>query len=231
MPVKSAPPTSIVECLNDAERRRVLLLQLYGLILMVGSAAALAVGAWYFTPNRISASPSSLANFDLFAGAGFLVGRYCFIGASGLFGRFDFESVLYWIECHGNYQIGNVSSGNFHSSRLHTQKNVVNMETATLRVWVVELRSVVFGKTGRRFLRSMMGRKGEAQELAESLAAFAREQSLVIAPTAQQDQQRLADVAGRNVGVGMARDSGGMAIIPLEMASVPNTGPDTQPNV
>jgi hypothetical protein len=41
----------------------------------------------------------------------------------------------------------------------------------------------------------MVGRKDEAQLLAEELAAFAQEQSAVVAPTARQDAQKVEAMA------------------------------------
>ena len=143
---------------------------------MVASALVVVLGAWFQDAGHALRSPSAALNIWLFAGAGLLVGRHCLGGAHALFGRFDFESVLYWFECRGNYQVAALDYGNVLSDSLKTHKNLVNVETATLRVWIVELHSVVFGKDEPRVVRAMVGRKDEAQLLAESLAAFAQPQ-------------------------------------------------------
>jgi hypothetical protein len=62
-------------------------------------------------------------------------------------------------------------------------------------VWLVELQSVVFGKDGRRYIRAMVGKKDEARALAESLVAFAGSQSVVVAPTAREDAEKVASMA------------------------------------
>ena len=123
------------------------------------------------------------------------VGGHCFRGAHELFGRFDFESVVYWLEFNGSYQAASVDYGNVLSDRLKTRKALPNIETATLQVWIVELQSVVFGKDGRRIVRGMIGRKDEAQRLAQSLAEFARDQSVVVAPSSEGDARKIAAMA------------------------------------
>ncbi len=161
-PQSSKPPSSLSECLEDSARRPVLFLQLYGAALLVIAAFCLAALAWWYTPERIARSPASLLNPLAYVAGGFVIGRYCLTGAHSLFGRFDFDSLVYWVECRGNYQMASANFGNVISDRLHTQKSLINVETATLRVWLVELQSVVFGKDGRRYIRAMIGKKDEA---------------------------------------------------------------------
>lgn len=194
-PVSSKPPGSLAECLEDSARRPVLLLQVYGAALLVATAAGLAVLASWYTPARVARDPAGLLNLLAYVAGGFVIGRYCFTGAHALFGRFDFDSLVYWVECRGNYQVASANFGNVLSDRLHTQKSLINIETATLRVWLVELQSVVFGKDGRRYIRAMIGKKDEAQALAESLVAFAGNQSVVVAPTAREDVEKVASMA------------------------------------
>lgn len=194
-PLSAKPPTSLAECLDDSARRPVLFLQLYGAALLVIAALCLAALAWWYTPERLARSPASLFNLLAYVAGGFVIGRYCFTGAHLLFGRFDFDSLVYWVECRGNYQVASANFGNVLSDRLHTQKSLINVETATLRVWLIELQSVVFGKDGRRYIRAMMGKKDEARALAESLVAFAGNQSVVVAPTAHADAEKVASMA------------------------------------
>jgi hypothetical protein len=150
-----------------------------------------------------------------------VIGRYCFTGAHKLFGRFDFDSLVYWVECRGNYQVASANFGNVISDRLHTQKSLINIETATLRVWLVELQSVVFGKDGRRYIRAMIGKKDEAQALAEHLIAFAGNQSVIVAPTAREDADKVASMAR------LATAAAGVAA--LEAAAGALVGPDGTP--
>ena len=201
-PAQNSTTASLAECLRDPGRKHALYLQLFGAALLISAAVIVGYGAVHHTVDQMIHEPASAFNTLLFAGACAIVGDYCFRGAHLLFGRFDFESVLYWFELRGNYQVASLDYGNVLHDRLKTRKNLINIETATLRVWIVELSSVVFGKDGKRIVRAMTGRKEEAQALAESLARFAQEQSVVVAPTGQQDAAKLAGMA-RLAGIGM----------------------------
>ena len=206
-PAQPGVGAGLAECWRDPARKHALLLQLFGAALLVLSAAIVGYGAVYHTVNLIVHAPASAFNTLIFAGVCAIVGDYCFRGAHVLFGRFDFESVLYWVELRGNYQVASLDYGNVLQDRLKTRKNLINIETATLRVWVVELSCVAFGKDGGRIVRAMTGRKEEAQALAESLARFAQEQSVVIAPTGQQDVAKLAGMARLAGAVGVDRSA------------------------
>jgi hypothetical protein len=194
-PIKAIPPQAFSECLADSARRPVLVLQLYGAALLTLSALGLAIAAWWFTPARLDLYSSDFINLLSYLVIGFVVGRYCFNGAHILFGRFDFESIVYWVESRGNYQVASANYGNVLSDRIHTNKSLINIETATLRVWIVELHTVVFGKDGERFIRSMTGRADDAKALADALIAFASNQSVVVAPSALQDMDKMAGMA------------------------------------
>ena len=194
-PAHQGTGASLAECLTDPGRKHALYLQLFGAALLVAAALIVGYGAVHHTIEQMVRAPAGAFNTLLFAGACAIVGDYCFRGAHLLFGRFDFESVLYWFELRGNYQVASLDYGNLLHDRLKTSKNLINIETATLRVWIVELSSVVFGKDGKRIVRAMTGRKQEAQALAESLARFGQEQSVVIGPTGQQDTAKLAAMA------------------------------------
>lgn len=220
-PVSSKLPGSLAECLDDSPRRPVLFLQLYGACLLVVTAICLTALAWWYTPDRLARNPANLLNLLVYVAGGFVIGRYCFTGAHKLFGRFDFDSLVYWVECRGNYQVASANFGNVISDRLHTQKSLINIETATLRVWLVELQSVVFGKDGRRYIRAMIGKKDEAQALAEHLIAFAGNQSVIVAPTAREDADKVASMAR------LATAAAGVAA--LEAAAGALVGPDGTP--
>lgn len=194
-PVKTKPPQSFAECMADSERRPVLMLQLYGSALLTLSAIGLATVAWWYTPARLDLYSSGFVNDLAYIIVAFVVGRYCFNGAHILFGRFNFESLVYWVESRGTYQVASANYGNVLSDRIHTKKSIINIETATLRVWMVELQTVVFGKDNTRFIRAMAGRADEAQALAEALVAFAGNQSVVVAPTSARDMEKMAGMA------------------------------------
>lgn len=214
MPPAGATPLSLGECLANPEKKWVLFLQLFGALLILASAALIGSGAANMSIEALETDPASAFNTLLFAGALLIVGDYCFRGAHVLFGRFDFESTLYWLELRGNYQVASLDYGNVLQDRIKTRKNLVNIDTATMRMWIVEVSSVAFGKDGARLVRAMTGRKEEAQRLAESLARFAAEQSLVIAPTTAQDAARMQAMA--NLGLNQPVDPRALGALGLD---------------
>jgi membrane protease subunit (stomatin/prohibitin family) len=75
---------------------------------------------------------------------------------------------------------------------MQTQNDVVRVESMTLRVWRARIESVVFGKDSARQVTAMFGTAEEARRLAGDLSEFAAQQSVFIAPRANEDQRRLA---------------------------------------
>lgn len=77
--------------------------------------------------------------------AGLTLGGFCLRVGHPLWGRFDFKSQLIWVTMEGNYQAAKIAFGNQFTDRIKTQKQVINIETMTLRVWVAELQfSTIF---------------------------------------------------------------------------------------
>ena len=119
------------------------------------------------------------------------VAAFCFQAASRLWGRFNFESVLTWVEMMGNYQTSRIGTGNTFSSRVNTENNVVRSEAMTLRVWRTRIESVVFGKDDARQITAMFTTEQEARPLAAELVQFARGQSVLVAPFSGEDERRM----------------------------------------
>lgn len=114
--------------------------------------------------------------------------------ASFLWGRFDFESTLVGVEFAGTYQTSGVGTGSV-LSRMSTQSQVVRVEAMTLRVWRARIESVVFGKENERFITAMFSTDADAKALAQHLAAFGQAQSVMLAPTADEDRRRMGALA------------------------------------
>jgi hypothetical protein len=113
-----------------------------------------------------------------------------------MWGRFDFESVLVWVEMQGNWQSSRIGTGNQLTSRMNTQSDVVRAESMTLRVWRARIESVLFGKDDRRQVIAMFATSADARSLITHLGEFARSQSIFIAPGAPEDERRLAALKG-----------------------------------
>lgn len=177
-----------------------MLIDVLGVALTSAGALALVVFAVQFDPLQDWRPVLGFASLGLSLVA---VGGYAFRSAHTLWGRFDFESTLTWVEMEGSYMRSKVDIGNRLQDRVFTARDVVNVESMTLRVWVMDLRSVVFGHQSQgsvtgRIITGMVSRPEEAQYLKNLVSQFASEQSIVVAPRASEDAHRMAALGSLN---------------------------------
>ena len=171
-----------------------------GVALTLAGTLALVVFAVQFDPLQDWRPVMGLATLGLALVA---VGGYAFRSAHTLWGRFDFESTLTWIEMEGSFIRSKIDLGNRLQDRVFTERDLVNVENMTLRVWVTHLRSVVFGHQSngsatRRVITGMQGHPQEAQYLKNLVTQFASEQSIVVAPGSTEDVRRMATLGALN---------------------------------
>jgi hypothetical protein len=133
-----------------------------------------------------------------FGAALLVLSNYCFSSGHALWGRFDFTSRLTWVEIQGNYQSAKLDYGNMMTDRIKTEKNVINIETMTLRVWVSELETVSFGKNSQRWIIGMRGLPDQSSYLAKHLTQFAGSQSIIVAPESMTDMQKISNLSAIN---------------------------------
>ena len=190
LPVGGARPPSAGAALANARHRTLLLLDGYAALLVVAAIAMTLV----FVRGFDVAAPWQQNRFSLVGNGAILafVATFCFQASSRLWGRFDFESVVTWVELVGSWQTSRIGTGNALTSRLSTQNDVVRTEAMTLRVWRARLESVVFAKDEARQVTAMFSTEQEAKALAAQLSQFARAQSVLVAPFAGEDEQRIA---------------------------------------
>ena len=190
MPLSGTVAPTLGSALGNAAHRWLLLIDIYATLLVV-----VAVGlVLYFVRSFDLAAPLLGANHLSLLGTAtilLLVAVFCFKSAGGLWGRFNFESVLVWVELAGTFQRSRVGTGNQFSSRLNTDSEIVRTEAMTLRVWRARIESVVFGKDGYRQITAMFSTSQEAKDLAGHLMSFARSQSVLIAPGSAEDEARI----------------------------------------
>ncbi len=153
------------------------------LYMLAGTLFAVATANHVLDGAAISA-PIGLASSLL------AVGEFCRKAAHALWGRFDFVSELIWIEINGSYESARLNIGNQVSGNVQTAKNVINVESMTMRVWVSEIDTVIFGKDAWRQLTGMRGLPTRAEELAVLLKQFGESCSMVVAPTSANDLDR-----------------------------------------
>ncbi|WP_085317075.1 zinc-ribbon domain-containing protein [Derxia lacustris] len=121
-----------------------------------------------------------------------LVAAFCTRASAAVWGRFDFESTLTWVEMIGSWTASSIGTGNAWNSRLNTQNQVVRTEAMTLRVWRARIESVTFAKDDARQVVAMFSTQKEARALVDHLAGFGQAQSVFVAPGAAADAERLA---------------------------------------
>lgn len=171
-----------------------------GVVLTLAGTVALVVFAVRFDPMQDWRPVLGFATLGLSLVA---VGGYAFRSAHQLWGRFDFESTLTWIEMEGSFIRSKIDLGNRLQDRVFTERDVINVENMTLRVWVTQLRSVVFGHQShgsatRRIITGMLGQPKEAVYLKDLVTQFAGAQSIVVAPSSNEDARRMATMGAMN---------------------------------
>lgn len=169
-------------------------------------------------------------SYAFFAVSMWILGKFCFDHGNYLWSRFDFVSDLIWVEAKGNYQLSNMNIGRYLDDSIKTQKEVVNIESMTLRIWYAEIYTTAYGKNEQRSILSMIARKDRAIQLQQHLMTFAQEQSIIVAPTASSDLQRISAINQlnhSNQGNNPATDSNKKSILPqFESSSVHYTSTD-----
>jgi hypothetical protein len=190
MPVSGTEAPTLSSALAGKRHRALLLLDLYATALIVVAIAM----SLAFVRHFDAGAPWQENRFSLLGTSAILafVAAFCFHASARLWGRFNFESVLTWVEMLGNYQVSRIGTGNNFSSRVNTENSVVRTEAMTLRVWRARIESVVFGKDDARQVTAMFSTEQEAQALAAELARFARSQSVLVAPFSGEDERRMA---------------------------------------
>jgi len=167
------------------------MLDLYGTLLTVFGVVCALVYVHGFDPSRVLVEGWGDAATVGYAAVCLAIAAFCFQSAGAVWGRFDFESELVWVELQGTWQSSRIGTGNQFSSRLQTENDVVRVEAMTLRIWRARVESVVFGKDGERQVTAMYATSQEAARLADELEAFAARQSVFVAPRAPEDRHRI----------------------------------------
>ncbi len=190
LPLPGTQAPTVGTAFGGRRHRPLLLLDLYATVLTL---AAIGFGL-VFVRGFDALQASQADRYSLLGTSAILafVAAFCFKSAAGLWGRFDFESVLTWVEMVGSYQTSRIGTGNNFSSRMNTENDVVRTEAMTLRVWRARIESVVFGKDATRQVTAMFSTEKQAQALSAHLMEFARGQSVLVAPTSGEDQARIA---------------------------------------
>ncbi|HEX7440734.1 MAG TPA: zinc ribbon domain-containing protein [Caldimonas sp.] len=190
LPIPGTKAPTFGAALAERRHQALLLIDLYATVLALAATAM----TLYFVRHFDVSVPWSENRYSLVGTSAILafVAAFCFQASARLWGRFNFESVLTWVEMVGSVQTSRIGTGNNFSSRMNTENDVVRTEAMTLRVWRARIESVVFGKDDARQVTAMFSTEQEAKALAADLMQFARSQSVLVAPFSGEDQARIA---------------------------------------
>lgn len=205
---------SLKSCFSEPRYRWLGWLNSYGLVMLLVSVIAMAVFAVkFYTAEGVNSSVGPFATLGISL---LFLGNFSFRAGNVLWGRFDFISKLIWLEMRGNYQAAQMDYGNQFTDRVKTQKQVINIESMTLRTWIVEVETVAFGKDSTRSIIGMRGLQDEASALQTHLTNFGQQQSMIVAPTSVVDLQRANSLGLMNQLGG--RSSDGATALPDAIA-------------
>jgi hypothetical protein len=192
MPISGTAAVTLSSALRAPRHSWLVMLDLYGTLLTVFGVVCALVYVHGFDPSRVLADGWGNTATIGYAAVCIAIAAFCFRSAGAIWGRFNFESELVWVELQGTWQSSRIGTGNALSSRLRTDNDVVRVEAMTLRIWRARIESVVFGKDGVRQVTAMYATSQEAARLADDLEAFAARQSVFVAPRAAEDSRRIA---------------------------------------
>lgn len=196
-------PTSTMQFATWAEAfqtrysRFLLLLGAWG----VATAAACGWAAVHFTAQFPSMTRMEISRGVLMVMALGMVAVLSFRIGHLLWSRMQFKSRLFWIESSGTYQSSQISVGNQFRGSAMSSSTLTRVQDATLRVWVTDIVSVVFGKDGKRSIIAMTPADGVAKGIANRLIEFAGQQSAIATPTASGDLARAASIGSLDAAV------------------------------
>lgn len=202
-------PTSTLQFSTWAEAfqtrysRFLLLLGAWG----VATAAACGWAAAHFTALFASMTRMEISRSVLIVMALGMVAVLSFRIGHLLWSRMQFKSRLFWIETSGTYQTSQISVGNQFRGSALSSSTLTRVQDATLRVWVTDIVTVVFGKDGKRSIIAMAPADGVAKGIASRLIEFAAQQSAVATPTAANDLARAASIVSLDAAVRTATAS------------------------
>ena len=180
-----------------------------GLVLtLIGALLWLRLGSELKTGWPESWAPASIGFIFM------IVGGYGLRVAHQLWGRLDFESTLTWLDFNGSYARAQVGLGSQWTDRVRSERTVVNVESMTLRAWVVRTRSVIFAyrdqTIGARTLVGMTGDIDAARVWTQQVRQFAQAQSSLVVPGANEDARRLQQLNAANQLAGGASTPQGL---------------------
>ena len=148
LPISGTKAPTVSAALANPRHRALLLLDLYATVLVLAGDRHDAGLRAQLRRRRAVAAEPLLAGRHV--GDPRLRRRVLLPGVGAPLGRFNFESILTWVEMVGSWQTSRIGTGNDFTSRMNTENTSCRTEAMTLRVWRARIESVVFGKDQAR---------------------------------------------------------------------------------
>ncbi len=200
VPTSTLQFASWVEAIQSRHARLLLVLGAWGVVVS-GACSATAI---HFTGQFADMSRMEVSRAALIVMALSLVAVLSLRIGHLMWSRMQFKSRLFWVECSGAFQTSQLSVGNQFRGNALSNSTLTRIEDATLRVWVTDIVSVVFGKDGRRSIIAMASADSTAKSLADHLVAFAAEQSSIATPSSSRDLSKAQSIGALDMAVRQA---------------------------
>jgi hypothetical protein len=200
VPMSARRCSTWTEAFQTPCHRFLLLLGAWGVTMAAGCAlSATSFAEQFANMSRLEITRSILIvmAFGMVTTLSFRIGHL-------LWARMQFKSRIFWIETSGVFQTSRISVGNKFHGHAQSSSLLTRIEDATLRVWVTDIVTVVFGKDSTRSIIAMAPADSVAKSIADRLIAFAANQSAVATPTANRDLARAASIGGLGAAVSTA---------------------------
>jgi hypothetical protein len=197
MPITGRQAQSLGQLLADNSRQFLVITDIFGAVFMLTAVVlAMLFIRQFDILTAFSSQPWYLLSSSFVLAC---VANFCFHSSATLWGRFDFQSELIWVQAQGTYQISSVGTGNQLTSQLQTRNDIVRIEGMTLNVWRTNIESVIFGQgqgNEERQIIAMSSNDKACKELHAHLQNFIAEQSVLSAPQSSADASKLRQLMG-----------------------------------
>lgn len=196
MPIAGRAAQSLGQLIADPSRRFLVVTDVFGALFLLLAVGSSVVFMRQFDPaNGFAAQHWSLLSSSFVMAC---VGLFCFRNSAALWGRFDFQSELTWVQVQGAYQVSRIGTGNQLSSQMQTSNDMVRVEDMTLNIWCTTVESVVFGQgqgNEQRQILAMRSNDAKSKALDAHLQGFIANQSVLVAPKSGADVAKMHNLS------------------------------------
>ena len=144
VPINSLKDMTLASCFREKNYRWLAILNSFGLFCFLVSVILLCLFAKQIYQGQFI--EFNVISYAFFGISMWILGKFCFDHGNYLWSRFDFVSDLIWVEAKGNYQLSKMDVGRYLDDSIKTQKEIINIESMTLRIWYAEITTTTVGK-------------------------------------------------------------------------------------